>query len=69
VTGAADGEEIRTECVMLAVLYFTRVFNVSKNPTTHENVRMSAVIRLDLFKALIHPVDAILAMNHVVSML
>ena len=66
VAGTADREKILAEDVVFTVLQMIVVFEEAENPAAHEDVRSSTVIRLDLFEAFIHPVDAVLTVNHLV---
>jgi hypothetical protein len=49
---------------MVAVLAGVILLNRAENPASHENMRVGAMIRLDLIETFIHPVYAILAVNH-----
>jgi hypothetical protein len=66
-TGTANREEVPAGYVMLAFWEVLVVFNEAENPASHENVRMLAVIGLDLFQAFIRPVDAVFAVYHIVT--
>jgi len=60
----ALSEEIRALLVVFAAPQILIPFNKAENATTHEDMRMGIMIRLDLFQALICPIDAIPAINH-----
>ena len=60
----ADGEEILAGMIMLAIWKVLVFLYKAENSTAHENVGMGAMVRFDLFEAFIHPIDAILAVNH-----
>jgi hypothetical protein len=62
--GAADGEEVPAGNVIFALGQIVVVLDETENPASHINVRMLAMIGLDLFQAFICPVDAIFAVDH-----
>jgi hypothetical protein len=64
MAGTADGEEIFALSIIFAARQFCTFFNEAEYSATHENMGMGAMIRLDLFKTLVCPVDAILTVNH-----
>jgi len=59
-----DNKEIVAFNVILALGQILVLFDEAKNPASHKNVRMLALIGLDFFQAFIHPVDAVFALNH-----
>jgi hypothetical protein len=63
-TGVADGEEIFARFIVRAARKVIRLRNVAENPATHEYVGVVTLIRFDLFKAFIHPMDTIFAADH-----
>ena len=64
MTGVTYGEEILTFSIILAARQILVIFNKAKYSTTHENVRMSTMISLDLFEAFICPIDTSPTINH-----
>jgi hypothetical protein len=65
MAGVAEGEEVFANYIMLAVLPVFLILDLTGNLTPHKNMRMRAMIGLDLFEALIYPVNTVLAVNHV----
>jgi hypothetical protein len=53
---------------MLAVPHVPVIFNKAKNPASHEDMGMRAVIGLDLVKILVPPIDTIFAVDHGILM-
>lgn len=62
--GVADGEEILAFDIVRATLQSSIALAEPVYAAAHEKVRACACVGLNLFEALIHPVDAIAAMNH-----
>jgi hypothetical protein len=60
----ADGEEILAFDIVRATIKSSIALAESVYAAAHEKVRACACVSLNLFEALIHPVDAIAAMNH-----
>jgi hypothetical protein len=63
-TGTANREEVPAGYVVPAFGEILVVFDEAENPASHENVRVLAVIGLDLFQAFIRPVDAVFTVYH-----
>jgi hypothetical protein len=64
MTGVADGKEVFARHIVFAALDLFRFFKIAKNATTHENVGCRIAIRFYFIKALIYPLNAILAVDH-----
>jgi hypothetical protein len=64
MAGSADSEKILTLPIVFAARQILVVFKKAENSTTHKNMGMGAMIRLDLFQAFIDPIDAIPTINH-----
>jgi hypothetical protein len=65
MAGIAYREEILAGLIMLAVLHFIKVFDAAKDSTAHKNMRMRSMIRFDLIKAFVYPMDTILTVDHI----
>jgi len=63
--GAANREKILALPVVFAVFEAFVILDKAENPAAHKNVRVFVMVSLDLLQALIHPVDAVSAVNHV----
>jgi hypothetical protein len=64
VARAANGEKVLTGDVVFAFPQIGIVLDKTKDPASHEYMGMSIMICLDLLKALIHPIDAVSAVDH-----
>ena len=50
---------------MIATLHFIIPLIIAVNSASHEYVGVDAAICFDLIEAFIHPMDAVLAVNHI----
>ena len=66
VTGRANREQVFADDVVLAAFQGCVAFDEAEYPASHVDVRVGAVVFLDLLKTLVHPVDAVSAINHVI---
>jgi len=64
MAGTADREEILALPEMFAASQIFVIFDKAENSTAHENMRMGAMIRFNLFEAFIGPINAIPAVDH-----
>jgi hypothetical protein len=60
----ADREEVFAGSIVLAARQILVVLDKPEDSTTHENMRMSILICLDLPEAFIRPIDTIPAIDH-----
>jgi hypothetical protein len=64
VAGAADCKQILARNVSGAALEVAGLLAETEDPATHEDMRMGVVIGFNVLKTLIHPVDAVFAVDH-----
>lgn len=63
-TRFANSEEIFAGYIIFTALHIVIGIDVSEDSTAHKYMRSSIAIRFYFFEAFIHPVNAVLAMNH-----
>jgi hypothetical protein len=64
MAGAAYGEEIFADDVVIAFLQIDVVLDKAENAAPHEYMGMTIVVCLDLFETFIQPIIAVSAIDH-----